>query len=97
MTAITHTCVTIACDVCHTVLTDDDNGGIPHFTSAAEAAKTAYADYWIISVSGYALCDNNDAAHRTALAALMPAFDPPPHDDQPELPFDGKTHGEATR
>lgn len=97
MTVITHTCISIACNVCNVPLTDEDDGGIPHFATTTAAARSGYArSYgWIIGADGFALCDDNDQAHLDAVAELLPAFAPPAPDGQPELPL-GDHDGEVT-
>lgn len=97
MTAIAHACISIACNVCSAPLIDEDDGGIPHFTTTMAAARSGYAyDYgWIIAADGFALCTDDDQAHLDAVAGMLPTFTPPPLDGQLELPLDNH-EGEVT-
>lgn len=70
MPLTTHTCLTIACDICQAPYLPDDY--TPHFATVAEASESVRGTGWTVTAHGCVLCDEDDAAHRAALAALLP-------------------------
>lgn len=68
----THTCVEIHCNVCGYTL-DEDDDGIRHFTSRAEAVEAAQHLGWTATpetvfdegraFAGYAICSTENAVH----------------------------------
>lgn len=67
-----HACLTAACDICRTVLTDEDHGGIPHFDTPGEAHAAARAERWTVLSDGRLICPRDDADHQAAMDTLMP-------------------------
>lgn len=66
----THTCLTIACDVCGATYEPDDY--TVHFTDLAEARTLTRAEGWTITADRKAICGTEDDDHQAALDALMP-------------------------
>lgn len=79
----THSCLTVACNLCNETFTDDEDG-IPHFDTIQEARdyQDAWGDeyQWTISDDGYAICSADDEEHVQARAALSAA------ELQPQVP-----------
>lgn len=77
-----HTCCSVACDVCGEPLRDPDSEGPIHFTTEAEARIVARAFQWPVT-SDALICPVDDRAHQAGIDALMPA-EPMPS-NQPTL------------
>lgn len=71
MSIVKHTCLTIACDVCHDGYQPDDYA--VHFSSLAEARDVTLADGWTITTDLTVICGAQDPEHQQAFDALMPA------------------------
>jgi hypothetical protein len=82
----THSCVTVACDVCDEPLRDPDSEAEVHFATEDEARTVARSFRWPVTTAAL-ICPATDPEHQAAIDALMPA-EPMP-DNQPTL--DGKT------
>ncbi|WP_225811287.1 hypothetical protein [Streptomyces spinosus] len=90
MTIATHTCVTVACDVCGYAYDEDEYTA--HFSDLTEARKALAGTGWTITADRKVYCATQDTEHQTALDALMP---PEPTVQIPgQLDLDGT---EATR
>lgn len=66
----THTCLTIACDVCSITYEPDDYA--VHFCDLAEARDCTRGEGWTVTADHKAICGNEDDDHQAALDALMP-------------------------
>jgi len=66
----THTCLTVACDVCGEKYQPDDYS--VHFADLAEARALTRAEGWTITADLKAICGTEDEDHQAALDALMP-------------------------
>jgi hypothetical protein len=66
----THTCLTIACDVCREEYRPDDYA--VHFADLAEARSLTRVEGWTITADLKAICGTEDEDHQAALDALMP-------------------------
>ncbi|WP_030169058.1 hypothetical protein [Streptomyces sp. NRRL S-813] len=85
----THTCLTVACDVCGEKYTPDDY--TPHFRDLAEARDCTRGEGWTVTADGKIYCAAEDIAHQAFLDALMP---PEPVMQVPgQLGFDGSEEG----
>jgi hypothetical protein len=83
----TVTCVALSCNACGEYFNYDGEGSEQHYESLTEAVVAARYAEWIAHPDGFALCDQNDQAHREALAELMPPEFVPVCDGQAEIPF----------
>lgn len=73
MPAKTHTCLTVACDVCEQPLTAfEDEGTIIHFADLSEARRLARHYRWNVLSGGEFVCPERDPEHQAFLDALMP-------------------------
>ena len=70
MTIATHTCITVACDVCNYAYDEDEYTA--HFNDLAEARKTLAGTGWTITADRKVFCASGDMDHQAALDALMP-------------------------
>lgn len=72
MPITTHTCITVACDVCEQPLEAFEDEGIIHFANLTEARSLARHYRWTALSSGEFLCPERDPEHQAFLDALMP-------------------------
>lgn len=70
MTIATHTCITVACDVCKYKFDEDEY--TVHFADLAEARKALAGTGWTVTADSKVFCGSDDADHQAALDALMP-------------------------
>jgi hypothetical protein len=70
MPITTHSCITLACDICMFVFDEDEY--IAHFADLAEARKQLAGTGWTVTADGKVFCTSDDADHQAALDALMP-------------------------
>lgn len=70
MTIRTHTCITVACDICKYAFDEDEY--TVHFDNVAEARKILHSNGWLITTDERAFCASGDAEHQAAHDALMP-------------------------
>lgn len=81
----THTCITIACNVCKYAYDEDEYTA--HFTDLDEARKALTGTGWTITADHKVFCASGDHDHQAALDTLMP---PEPVMQVPgQLGFDG--------
>jgi hypothetical protein len=81
----THTCLTIACDVCGLKYEPDDYA--VHFRDIPEARDCTRAEGWTVTADRKVICATEDDDHQAALDQLMP---PEPVMQVPgQLGFDG--------
>ncbi|MFF7308118.1 hypothetical protein [Streptomyces sp. NPDC008137] len=81
----THTCITVACDVCKYKFDEDEYTA--HFADLDEARKALSGTGWTITADRKIFCASDDIDHQAALDALMP---PEPVTQIPgQLGFDG--------
>jgi hypothetical protein len=81
----THTCITVACDVCKYKFDEDEYTA--HFADLDEARKALVGTGWTITADRKVFCASSDMEHQAALDALMP---PEPVTQIPgQIGFDG--------
>jgi hypothetical protein len=84
-----HTCLTLACDVCGVKYQPDDYS--VHFADLAEARDLTRVEGWTVTADRKVICGVADDDHQAALDALMP---PEPIMQVPaQLGFDGSEEG----
>lgn len=66
----THTCLTLACDVCRIDYEPDDY--TVHFRDVAEARDCTLREGWTVTANGKVICGTEDDDHQAAMDALMP-------------------------
>ena len=66
----THSCITVACDVCRYVWDEDEYTA--HFADLDEARKALTGTGWTITADRKIFCDSSGPEHQAALDALMP-------------------------
>lgn len=72
MPLTTHTCLTIACDICQAPYLPDDY--TPHFATVAEASESVRGTGWTVTAHGCVLCDEE---HGTPTEVTESATDDP--------------------
>lgn len=70
MPVTTHTCLTLACDVCGIKYEPDDYS--VHFADLAEARDCTRTEGWTVTADRKVFCGTEDGEHQAALDALMP-------------------------
>jgi hypothetical protein len=83
----THTCITVACDVCKQPLEAFEDEGTIHFADLAEARSLARHYRWNALSGGEFVCPERDPEHQAFLDQLLP---PEPVTQAPgQLALDG--------
>jgi len=76
-----HTCLTVACDVCKLPLQGDDDSTL-HLPDVEEARSVARALQWSVLSGDEFVCTAGDDAHQEFLDRLMPP--------EPAMPVPGQ-------